>query len=157
MTGKFKNLYLQGSQHRSESPSSSLKGSGHPRPRTEGFEMWIKGGTVVHRREGFPGVLKHRGFIYTSSQHTPDQLIPLHISLTPLVSCPKVGTFGYQDHQEKRYSTSDSGSQLRRLVDGQSQRPSSHGTTSPPARSQKILTQAQRPPPRSSPEDSWEP
>ena len=50
-------------------------------------------------------------------QHTPDQLIPLRISLTPLVSCPKVGTFGYQDHQEKRYSTPDSGSHLRRIID----------------------------------------
>ena len=102
-------------------------------------------------------VLKHRGFIYASSQHTPDQLIPLHISLTPLVSCPRVGTFGYQDHQEKRYSTPDSGSQLRRLVDGQSQRLSSHRTTSPLVRSQKILTPAQRPPPQSSLEDSVEP
>ena len=73
----------------------------------------------------------------------PDQLIPLHISLTPLVSCPKVGTFGYQDHQEKRYSAPDTGSQLRRLVDGRSQRPGSHRTTSPLARSQKIPTQAQ--------------
>ena len=103
------------------------------------------------------GVLKHRGFIYASSQHTPDQLIPLHISLTPLISCPKVGTFGYQDHQEKRYSTPDSGSQLRRLIDGRSQRPSSLGTMSPLPRSQKILTQAQRSPPRLSPEDSGEP
>ena len=154
VTGKFKILNLWGSQHRSESPSSSLKGSGCPGPCTEGFETKFKGGTVVHRREGFLGVLKHRGFIYASSQHTPDQLILLHISLTPLVSCPKVGTFGYQDHPEKRYSTSDPGSQLRRLIDGQSQRPSSCGTTSPLVRSQKIPTQAQRPHPRSSPEDS---
>ena len=110
-------LNLRGSQHRSESPSSSLKGSSHPRPHAEGFGREIKGGTVVHRREGSPGVLKCRGFIYALSQHTPDQLIPLHISLTPLVSCPKVGTFGYQDHQEKRYSTLDSGSHLQRLVD----------------------------------------
>ena len=95
--------------------------------------------------------------MYTSSRHTPDQLILLHISLTPLVSCPKVGTFGYQDHQEKRYSTPDSGSQLRRLIDGRSQRPSSCGTMSPLAQSQKIPTQVQRPPPRSSPEDSVEP
>ena len=74
--------------------------------------------------------------------------------LPPLISCPKVGPFGYRDHQEKRYSTPDTGSQLRRLVDGRSQRLGSHGTTSPLARSQKIPTQAQRPPPRSSPEDS---
>ena len=107
-TGKLKNLNLWGSQSRLEFPSSSLKGSGHPGPRTEGFERKVKGGTVVHRREGSPGVLKHRGFIYASSRHTPDQLIPLHISLTPLISCLKVGTFGYQDHQEKRYSTPDS-------------------------------------------------
>ena len=33
-----------------------------------------------------------------SSQHTPNQLILLHVSLTPLILCPKVGTFGYQDH-----------------------------------------------------------
>ena len=42
-------------------------------------------------------------FLFASSRHTLDQLIPLHISLTPLISCPKVGTFGYQDHREKRY------------------------------------------------------
>ena len=43
---------------------------------------------------------------------------PITYQSYPLVSCPKVGTFGYQDHQEKRYSTPDSGSQLRLLVDG---------------------------------------
>ena len=37
-TGKFKSLNLWGSQRQSESPSSSLKGSGHPGPCTEGFE-----------------------------------------------------------------------------------------------------------------------
>ena len=108
-------------------------------------------------REGFPGVLKRQGFIYASSQHTPDQLIPLHISLNPLVSCPKVETFGYQDHQEERYSTPDSGSHLRHLIDSRSQRLSSRGTTSPLVPSQKIPTQAQRPPPRSSLEDFVEP
>ena len=51
-----------------------------------------------------------------SSWHTPNQLIPLHVSLTPLVSCPKVGTFGCQDHWKKRYSTSDSGSHLQCLI-----------------------------------------
>ena len=70
----------------------------------------------------------------------PRQLIPLHISLTPLISCPKVGIFGYQDHREKRYSTSDSDSHLQHLIDCQSQRLSSHGTTSPLVRSQKIPT-----------------
>ena len=49
---------------------------------------------------------------FASSRHTPNQLIPLHVSLSPLISCPKVGTFGYQGHREKRYSTSDSGSHL---------------------------------------------
>ena len=55
MTGKFKILNLWGSQCWSESPSSSLKGSGHPRPLMEGFEREYKGSTVVHRREGFGG------------------------------------------------------------------------------------------------------
>ena len=91
---------------------------------------------------------------FTSSQHTPNQFIPLHVSLTPLILCPKVGTFGYQDYQEKRYSTSDSGSHLRCLTDCRSQRSSSHGTTFPLVQSQKIPTQVQRPHPQSSPEDS---
>ena len=66
--------------------------------------------------------------------------------LPPLVSCPKVGPFGYQDHQERRFSTPDTGSQLRRLIGSRSQRLGSRGTMSPLARSQRILTQAQRPP-----------
>ena len=122
--------------------------------RTAHETVWIvKGGTVVHRREGFLGGLKHRG-LFASSRHTPDQLIPLHISLTPLVLCPKVGTFGYQDHREKRYSTSDSGSHLQCLLDCRSQRPSSCRTTFPLVRSWKILTQVRRPHPQSSLEDS---
>ena len=44
-----------------------------------------------------------------------------------------------------------------RLIESRSQRLGSRGTTSPLAWSQKIPTQAQRPPPRSSPEDSGEP
>ena len=40
--GKIKNLW-QGSQCRSEFPSSSLKGSGHPRPCTEGFGKIVEG------------------------------------------------------------------------------------------------------------------
>ena len=71
----------------------------------KGLEKYFKGGTVVQRREGFLGGSEAPRF-FASPQHTPDQLIPLHISLTPLISCPKVGTFGYQDHREKRYSTS---------------------------------------------------
>ena len=36
--GNIKNLYLRGSQHWSESPSSSLKGSSRPGPCMEGFD-----------------------------------------------------------------------------------------------------------------------
>ena len=97
------------------------------------------------------GGLKYRG----SPHHDIPPTNSSHfIRLTPFISCPKVGTFGYQDHQGKRYSTSDSGSHLRRLVDCRSQRPSSHRTTSPLVQSQKFLTQVQRPLPRTSPEDS---
>ena len=84
----------------------------------------------------------------------PQPTPPVTYQSYPLILCPKVGTFGYQDHREKRYSTPDSGSHLRHLVDCQSQEPSSHRTTFPLVWSQKILAQVQRPHPKSSPEDS---
>ena len=87
----------------------------------------------------------------------PHPAHPITCQSYPLISCPKVGTFGYQNHQEKRYSTSDSDSHLRRLIDCQSQRPSSHGTTFPLVQSQNILTQVQRPHPQTSLEDSVQP
>ena len=148
----MKNLW-QGSQHRSESPSSSLKGSNHPGLCTEGFGKIVEGWHCSSQERRLSGGSEALRF-FALSRHTSNQLIPLHISLTFLISCPKVGTFGYQDHREERYSTSDSGSHLRHLVDCQSWRPSSHGTTSPLVWSQKIPTQVQRPHPQSSPEDS---
>ena len=84
----------------------------------------------------------------------PQPTHPITCQSYPLILCPKVGIFGYQDHREKRYSTSDSGSHLQCLIDCRSQRMSSHGTTFPLVRSQKILTQVQRPHPQSSLEDS---
>ena len=99
----------------------------------KGLKNYRKGGTVVHGKRVFQGSEAPRIVL---SQHTPDQCILLHVSLTPIVTCPKVGTFGCLDHQGKIYSTSDSGSHLRHLVNCQSQRPSSHGTTSPPVQSQ---------------------
>ena len=55
-------------------------------------EIVFKGGTVVHGRKAFRGSEVPR---IASSRHTPDQLILFHHSLTPLVSYPKVGIFGY--------------------------------------------------------------
>ena len=60
----------------------------------KGLKKKIKGGTVVYGRKAFWGGLKHRGL--------PHHDIPLTNSscyrLTPLVSCPKVETFGKQGH-----------------------------------------------------------
>ena len=117
----------------------------------KGLKNYRKGGTVVHGRRVFQGSEAPR---IALSQHTPDQRILLHVSLTPLGTCPKVGTFGCLDHQGKRYSTSDCGSHLRHLVNCQSQRLSSHGTTSPLVQSQTKMTLDQRPHSQSSLEDS---
>ena len=75
----------------------------------KGLKNYRKGGTVVHGKRVFQGSEAPR---IASLQHTPNQHILLHVSLTPLVTCPKVGTFGCLDHRGKRYSTSDSGSHL---------------------------------------------
>ena len=68
----------------------------------KGLKNYRKGGTVVHGKRVFRGSEAPRT---ASSRHTPDQCILLHVSLTPLVTCPKVGTFGCLDHQGERYST----------------------------------------------------
>ena len=60
----------------------------------KGLKNDRKGGTVVHGKRAFQGSEAVR---ITSSQHTPNQRIPLHVSLTPLVTCPKVETFGCLD------------------------------------------------------------
>ena len=52
--GKIKNLW-QGSQCQSESPSSSLKGSSHPGPRTEGFGKIIEGWHCSSQERRLPG------------------------------------------------------------------------------------------------------
>ena len=54
---------------------------------------------------------------------------------------------------EKKYSIPDPGSHLRRLVNGRSQSPAHHGTTSPPV----LSTHHQRPHPHAGPEDSVSP
>ena len=117
----------------------------------KGLKNYRKDGTVVHGKRVFRESEAPR---LALSRHTPDQRLPLHVSLTPLVTCPKVGTFGCLDHRGKRYSTSDSGSHLPRLINCRSQRPSSHGTMSPPVQCQTKMTLDQRPHPQSSPEDS---
>ena len=138
----------QGSQCRSESPLILHHRKWPSRTTHEkGLKNYRKGGTVVHGKRVFQGSEAPR---IASSPHTPDQHILLHVSLTPLVTCPKVGTFGCLDHRGKRYSIPDSGSHLRRLVNCRSQRPSSHGTTSPPVQSQTKMTPDQRPHPQSS-------
>ena len=43
-------------------PHPPSKEAAIPHHARKGLENYLKGGTVVHRREGFPGVLKHRGF-----------------------------------------------------------------------------------------------
>ena len=153
-TEKSKNLW-QGSQCRSESPSSSLKRSIRPGPCMEGFGKVIEGWHCSSQERRLSGGSEAPRFLFMPRHDIPLTNSSHCISvLSPLVSCPKVGTFGYQDHRAKRYSTSDSGSHLRGLVDCQSQRPSSCGTTFPLVQSQNIPTQVQRPHPQSSPEDS---
>ena len=144
---------MAGSQCQSESPSSSLKGSGHPGPHMEGFGKIVEGWHCSSQERRLSGGSEAPRFFCLIMTY-PQPAHPITYQSYPLISCPRVGTFGYQDHREKRYSTSDSGSHLRCLIDCQSQRPSSHGTTSPLVWSQKIPTQIQRPHPQSSLEDS---
>ena len=61
----------------------------------EGLEELEKGSHCSSRVKGFLGSKAPRIALL---QHTPDQHIPLNDSLTPLVACPKVGTFGCLDH-----------------------------------------------------------
>ena len=58
---------------------------------------FVSGGGLNASRSP-PHPLSKKALRIASSQHTPDQCILLHDSLTPLVACPKVGTFGCQDH-----------------------------------------------------------
>ena len=152
---KIKNLWL-GSQHQSESPSSSLKGSGHPGPHMEGFGKIVEGWhcSSQERRLSRDSEAPRLHFLCLITTYPRPTHPVTYQSYPRLISCPKVGTFGYHDHRVKRYSTSDSGSHLRRLVDCRSQRLSSRRTTFPLVQSQKILTQVQRPHSQSSLEDS---
>ena len=94
-TPKIKNLWW-GSQCQSESPSSSLKESGCPSPLTRRVgRNRLRVALKFTRERLSEGSEAPR---IASSQHTPNQLIPLPDSLIPLVLCPKVGTFGCQDH-----------------------------------------------------------
>ena len=60
----------------------------------KGLKNDRKGGTVVHGKRVFWGSEAGR---IALSQHTPNQCIPLQVSLTPLDTCPKVETFGCLD------------------------------------------------------------
>ena len=94
----IKYFKIWGTQHRLEYyPSSSHKESIHLGSLTGRVQIITKGGTEVHRFLGFLGPEVPRS---TPTPHLPDELNPLLDSLTPLVTCSKVGTFGMRPMDE---------------------------------------------------------
>ena len=79
-------------------PSSSHKESVHPGLLTGRVSMLTRGGTEVHRF--FWGSWGSEVPRVTLTLHPPNKLNPLLNSLTPLVTCPKVGTFGMRPMDE---------------------------------------------------------
>ena len=93
-----KNFKIWGNLHRLEYyPSSSHKESIRLGSLTGRVSILTKGGTEIHRFWGSWGSEVPRS---TLTPHLPDELNLLLDSLTPLVTCSKVGTFGMRPMDE---------------------------------------------------------
>ena len=111
------------------------------------MKCYSRGGTVVHRRR-LLGIRSIKAFL--AAPYPP----PAHpVSLQAYPPMLHISMWRHMVNEtlcEKKYSIPDPGSHSRRLVNGRSQSPGHHGTTSPLV----LSTHHQRPHPHAGPEDS---
>ena len=111
------------------------------------MKCYSRGGTVVHRRR-LLGIRSIEAFL---AAPYPPPAHPISLQAYPpcyTSQCRDI--WSTRPFCEKKYSIPDPGSHSRRLVNGRSQSPGHHGTTSPLV----LSTHHQRPHPHPGPEDS---